>query len=264
MLLPPFLPPLPLVLPLPLPPWACGTLASPQFKCPNVRGAISFFACAFVADASSGKPSCASLLLPHTHRLSLSDASLTDAAATTSFSSHAAPTAPSPIPRPLKPDTLPAGSARQLDPFALFTAAGLMTGCSRRDRALTPKGFGLLLKSTFHQLWLLLGQYIRHAESSSGAALASVMSFLMQLGFRRVGEPCSLEVREADSRTARETAGPKGLSLAALEEGHDERAERWKGGIKYVRLWATLARASRQMHARRRPAPCDFSELPVP
>eukprot|EP00884_Botryococcus_braunii_P023136 jgi/Botrbrau1/9506/Bobra.0252s0121.1 len=88
--------------------------------------------------------------------------------------------------QPQVPSTLLDQSKMDLD--GLMLEAGL---CSYEDgeMALTDSGFHFLLMDTYNQLWLLLKEYIRSAEKRSGAELASVVSFLLQLGFRDVGVP---------------------------------------------------------------------------
>ncbi|GAX80863.1 hypothetical protein CEUSTIGMA_g8298.t1 [Chlamydomonas eustigma] len=78
-----------------------------------------------------------------------------------------------------------------LDLHRLLVAAGLLQG-SRQSRSITSDGFQFLLQDHYRQLWLLLTEYIKDAERRSTAELSSVLSFLMQLGFRRVGQPCAL------------------------------------------------------------------------
>ncbi|KXZ52981.1 hypothetical protein GPECTOR_8g352 [Gonium pectorale] len=54
--------------------------------------------------------------------------------------------------------------------------------------AVTRAGFQFLLQPRDRQLWAVLREYISGAEASSGDELASSLSFLLQLGFRRVGQ----------------------------------------------------------------------------
>ena len=105
----------------------------------------------------------------------------------------------------------------------------------RTDRSITSEGFQFLLKDNYRQLWAFLTEYIRDAEGRSsegeghlsvhipplGVALSkpkpssiisppqtaddelsSVLSFLMQLGFRRVGQPCAWSELQNDSERA--------------------------------------------------------------
>jgi hypothetical protein len=80
----------------------------------------------------------------------------------------------------------------------------------RRQRRITDAGFQLLLRDSHHQLWVFLAQYINDTASAAapqytspskakakgntgaGAGLPSLISFLMQLGFMRVGQPYAL------------------------------------------------------------------------
>lgn len=88
------------------------------------------------------------------------------------------------------PPSLPVGLRHEpLDVERLVTAAGLI---GQADRALTGGGFRFLLMDTHGQVWVLLRDYIRSAEQASAAQLSSVLSFLMQLGFRQVGRPYPL------------------------------------------------------------------------
>ncbi|KAI8463783.1 MAG: transcription factor Tfb2-domain-containing protein [Monoraphidium minutum] len=85
------------------------------------------------------------------------------------------------------PPSLPVGlRAEPLDVERLVAGAGLIEA---QGRALTGAGFRFLLMDTNSQVWVLLRDYIRSAEAASAAELSSVLSFLMQLGFRQVGRP---------------------------------------------------------------------------
>ncbi|KAG1673265.1 hypothetical protein FOA52_002545 [Chlamydomonas sp. UWO 241] len=91
------------------------------------------------------------------------------------------------------PPSLPPGVPVQpLDVHRLLDAAGLIAGGKGSSRSITDSGFQFLLRDNYRQLWTFLTEYIRDAEARSGAELASVVSFIMQLGFRRVGQPCRL------------------------------------------------------------------------
>lgn len=82
----------------------------------------------------------------------------------------------------------------------LLVSAGLVVLEGRRHE-LTPEGLKYLLQPTPDQVWLLLRQYIQAAEQTSGKELASTLSFLMQLSFRRVWQPyplAGLTPREQD------------------------------------------------------------------
>eukprot|EP00879_Flechtneria_rotunda_P023323 GHRR01024672.1.p1 GENE.GHRR01024672.1~~GHRR01024672.1.p1 ORF type:complete len:306 (+),score=114.27 GHRR01024672.1:880-1797(+) len=74
---------------------------------------------------------------------------------------------------------------------ALLQAAGLVIVHGRRHE-FTADGFRYLLKGTNEQVWVLLREYIKTAEQASGKELASTLSFLMQLSFRRVWQPYPL------------------------------------------------------------------------
>ncbi|KIZ06628.1 RNA polymerase II transcription factor B subunit 2 [Monoraphidium neglectum] len=88
------------------------------------------------------------------------------------------------------PPSMPVGLRHEpLDVERLVAAAGLI---KEPDRALTGAGFRFLLMDTNGQAWTLLRDYIRSAEQASAAQLSSVLSFLMQLGFRQVGRPYAL------------------------------------------------------------------------
>lgn len=62
----------------------------------------------------------------------------------------------------------------------LLLAAGLIS----HPHAVTQVGFQFLLSDTYSQLWTLLREYIARAERQSSAELASVLGFLLQLGFQ--------------------------------------------------------------------------------
>ena len=70
----------------------------------------------------------------------------------------------------------------------------------QQQQSITQQGFRFLLADTYSQLWQLLREYIARAERQSSAELASVLGFLLQLGFQ--GErhiPCaSLSPLELD------------------------------------------------------------------
>jgi hypothetical protein len=73
--------------------------------------------------------------------------------------------------------------------------------CCGARHELTPAGLRYLLQPTHEQVWLLLREYIKAAEQTSGSELASTLSFLMQLSFRRVWAPyplAGLTPREQD------------------------------------------------------------------
>eukprot|EP00195_Chlamydomonas_chlamydogama_P010376 CAMPEP_0202894508 /NCGR_PEP_ID=MMETSP1392-20130828/3906_1 /ASSEMBLY_ACC=CAM_ASM_000868 /TAXON_ID=225041 /ORGANISM="Chlamydomonas chlamydogama, Strain SAG 11-48b" /LENGTH=534 /DNA_ID=CAMNT_0049579235 /DNA_START=140 /DNA_END=1743 /DNA_ORIENTATION=- len=98
------------------------------------------------------------------------------------------------------PPAMPADvPAEPLDTHRLLVSAGLLSG-ERRSRRITDTGFQFLLKDNYRQLWAFLTEYIRDAEARSGAELSSVMSFLMQLGFRRVGQPCAFDALSSMER----------------------------------------------------------------
>ncbi|GBF95756.1 general transcription factor IIH subunit 4-like [Raphidocelis subcapitata] len=89
------------------------------------------------------------------------------------------------------PPSMPVGLRHEpLDVESLVLSGGLIGAGKRRQ--LSGAGFRFLLMPTTSQLWVLLREYIRSAEGASGAELASVLSFLMQLGFRQVGRPYAL------------------------------------------------------------------------
>ncbi|GIL63092.1 hypothetical protein Vafri_17067 [Volvox africanus] len=69
--------------------------------------------------------------------------------------------------------------------------------------AVTQRGFHFLLQAPERQLWAVLREYIKFAEGHSSEDLASTLSFLLQLGFRRVGQPCAWgELRQPEQRMA--------------------------------------------------------------
>ncbi|GLI70388.1 hypothetical protein VaNZ11_015169 [Volvox africanus] len=69
--------------------------------------------------------------------------------------------------------------------------------------AVTQRGFHFLLQAPDRQLWAVLREYIKFAEGHSSEDLASTLSFLLQLGFRRVGQPCPWgELRQPEQRMA--------------------------------------------------------------
>lgn len=105
---------------------------------------------------------------------------------------------PSPEPsRDLHPSTplnlegllLDAGLISRVD----YTASG-------QTHSVTQTGFQFLLADTYSQLWQLLRQYIARAERQSSGELASVLGFLLQLGFQgQVPLRCDgLDPRERD------------------------------------------------------------------
>lgn len=77
---------------------------------------------------------------------------------------------------------------KALDVAALLTSAGLLCADSGAGRV-SELGFQFLLLDSFHQLWTLLHAYISNArDQEDGSELSSALSFLLQLGFRRVGQ----------------------------------------------------------------------------
>lgn len=81
--------------------------------------------------------------------------------------------------------------ARELQPsiplhlLELLLAAGLVAvNSTDGSRTVTQTGFQFLLSDTYSQLWLLLREYIARAEGQSSIELASVLGFLLQLGFQ--------------------------------------------------------------------------------
>uniref|UniRef100_A0A383W7J1 RNA polymerase II transcription factor B subunit 2 n=1 Tax=Tetradesmus obliquus TaxID=3088 RepID=A0A383W7J1_TETOB len=82
-------------------------------------------------------------------------------------------------------------SAKGMSIQALLRSAGLVSGQGRRHE-LTAAGFRFLLKGSHEQVWLLLREYIKSAEATSGKELASTLSFLLQLSFRRVWQPYAM------------------------------------------------------------------------
>lgn len=67
----------------------------------------------------------------------------------------------------------------RLDVYGLLQSAGL-TGRA----GVTQAGFQFLLTDNYSQLWHLLREYIATAERQSSTELASVIAFLLQLGFQ--------------------------------------------------------------------------------
>ncbi|KAL6757496.1 Tfb2-domain-containing protein [Haematococcus lacustris] len=92
---------------------------------------------------------------------------------------------------------LPPGVALDpLDVHRVLLNARLLSG-PRSSRSITDAGFQFLLRDSHRQLWAFLTQYINDAamaaaSANQGGDLASLMSFLMQLGFMRVGVPYAL------------------------------------------------------------------------
>jgi transcription initiation factor TFIIH subunit 4 len=75
--------------------------------------------------------------------------------------------------------------ASPLDVASLLLAAGLVVKDDATQRpGVTQAGFQFLLTDSYSQLWRLLREYIATAERQSSAELASVISFLLQLGFQ--------------------------------------------------------------------------------
>eukprot|EP00197_Chlamydomonas_leiostraca_P005465 CAMPEP_0202864098 /NCGR_PEP_ID=MMETSP1391-20130828/4481_1 /ASSEMBLY_ACC=CAM_ASM_000867 /TAXON_ID=1034604 /ORGANISM="Chlamydomonas leiostraca, Strain SAG 11-49" /LENGTH=288 /DNA_ID=CAMNT_0049543807 /DNA_START=100 /DNA_END=962 /DNA_ORIENTATION=- len=110
------------------------------------------------------------------------------------------------------PQLPPEVPVQPLDFHSVLAHARLLEG-TPRQRRITDTGFQLLLRDSHHQLWVFLAQYIH--DTASGAApqytspakarargaagqggapagLPSLISFLMQLGFMRVGQPYAL------------------------------------------------------------------------
>ncbi|KAG2428431.1 hypothetical protein HXX76_011551 [Chlamydomonas incerta] len=76
-------------------------------------------------------------------------------------------------------------------------------GAGSSSLAVTQRGFHWLLQPGDRQLWAVLREYISGAEAASGDELAHTLSFLLQLGFRRVGQPCAwAELRPPEQRMA--------------------------------------------------------------
>ncbi|KAK9793768.1 hypothetical protein WJX73_008837 [Symbiochloris irregularis] len=91
------------------------------------------------------------------------------------------------------------GPKPKLDIIKLLQSAQLQQG-NRGKRELTASGFRFMLMDTYHQLWLLLRAYIDLAKNQSGAELASVVSFLLQLGGHEAAQPISLASMQANER----------------------------------------------------------------
>ncbi|KAG2490638.1 hypothetical protein HYH03_011029 [Edaphochlamys debaryana] len=118
---------------------------------------------------------------------------------------------------PQLPQILRSHSFSELDVRGLLVEAGLLgfpegpaaAAAVRRGGggpgglAVTRKGFHFLLQPSDRQLWAVLREYVSGAEASSPDELASTLSFLLQLGFRRVGQPCAwAELRPPEQRMA--------------------------------------------------------------
>ncbi|MEW5318499.1 MAG: hypothetical protein WDW38_009715 [Sanguina aurantia] len=71
----------------------------------------------------------------------------------------------------------------------LLASAGLL---SSANGSVSERGFHFLLQPPDKQLWTILHEYIKEAEDQAGTALHGVLSFLLQLGFRRVGQALPL------------------------------------------------------------------------
>ncbi|MEW5304728.1 MAG: hypothetical protein WDW36_007320 [Sanguina aurantia] len=71
----------------------------------------------------------------------------------------------------------------------LLASAGLL---SSANGSVSERGFHFLLQPPDKQLWTVLHEYIKEAEDQAGTALHGVLSFLLQLGFRRVGQALPL------------------------------------------------------------------------
>ncbi|GIL88467.1 hypothetical protein Vretimale_15373 [Volvox reticuliferus] len=85
--------------------------------------------------------------------------------------------------------------------------------------AVTQRGFHFLLQAPDRQLWAVLREYIKFAEGHSSEDLASTLSFLLQLGFRRVGQPCPWgDLRQPEQRMAAHMAQ---LGLLAVFQAAD-------------------------------------------
>lgn len=88
-----------------------------------------------------------------------------------------------------RPPELPKGMGlAPLNLKHMVASARLLSGGS-----VTAAGFKFLLMDTYHQLWVLLKDYIDAAERKSGEELSSLISFLLQLGFRQIGVPWTLD-----------------------------------------------------------------------
>jgi transcription initiation factor TFIIH subunit 4 len=82
-------------------------------------------------------------------------------------------------PSPVEANDLSPNTPLRLD--ELLVAAGVI---SQQNATVTEVGFQFLLSDTYSQLWALLREYIARAERQSSAELASVLGFLLQLGFQ--------------------------------------------------------------------------------
>lgn len=80
------------------------------------------------------------------------------------------------------------GRGGQLDLDALLRHSGLWRTSEDGETILSGEGFRFLLADSYQQLWTVLKAYIQlaGAKSEQGADLSSVVSFLLQLGFRQV------------------------------------------------------------------------------
>jgi hypothetical protein len=105
---------------------------------------------------------------------------------------------PTPPPAPAEFRSTP------LDVGALLLSAGLVIKeeGSQRAGGVTQAGFQFLLMDTYSQLWRLLKEYIAGAERQSSAELASVISFLLQLGFQGQRSTCAARRSACSSASA--------------------------------------------------------------
>lgn len=133
---------------------------------------------------------------------------------------------------PAMPQLLRARRYQELDVRSLLLEAGLLGapggaggGGPRRlvagGLSVTQRGFQFLLQPSDRQLWAVLREYISGAEAASGEQLSSTLSFLLQLGFRRVGQPCGWE--ELSGAEQRMAAHMVQLGLLAVFEAADGR-----------------------------------------
>ena len=85
------------------------------------------------------------------------------------------------------------GNLAPLDRSALLSAASLLES-PKLGADITEAGFKFLFMDVYSQLWLLMQQYVTDTSSRSGLALSDVLSFLLQLAFRKVSAGCQTNV----------------------------------------------------------------------
>ena len=77
------------------------------------------------------------------------------------------------------------GRSTSLDLTSVLVACDIIRVSSKGDTSITENGFQFLLSDTHRQVWVVLQEYIKHAESNRSRDLFdSLIEFLLQLGFQ--------------------------------------------------------------------------------